>query len=226
MKKEKTNFFTECGAVILETAIALPFLLYIAFMGYELTRLSELQLAKRDIIRVLSLSHVCGFRQSVTPGNQPPILGDAATRCYQESINRITRVARERFPQMQVYIQTYVVFDDPSTPADNEMQTRLGRCNNQHSGTLPVIRIAKSVKPVNFQSKFGFPEGTEVGNLGTAINQDNMDTRMQLCLNGQITIAEFNIDRRPIFGSLGGLLGGNNQTPNTENQIHYEFGAI
>ena len=224
MKKEKTNFLNECGAVILETAIALPFLLYIAFMGYELTRLSELQLAKRDIIRVLSLSHVCGFRQSVTPGFIPPINGDAATRCYQESINRITRVARERFPQMQVYIQTYIV-DNIGTP-QFEAATRLAQCNNNAGAALMVARIAKSEMPENFISKFGFPSERNTGGLGEAISDDFIETRRQLCQNGQITIAEFNIDRRPIFGSLSGLLGGNNQTPNTQNQIHYEFGAI
>lgn len=224
MCSKKYESIGEKGAILLETALALPFLIYIAFMGFELTRLSELQLAKRDIIRVLSLSHVCGFRQSTSPGSAPPVNGDASVRCFQESINRVSQFTRDRFPQMQVYVQTYVI-DDPGTN-EYDAARRLPQCNQNSLGTLFITRIAQSPLPANFQTRVGLPQGRVFGRLSEAFNQDFQGIGMQFCLNGHITIAEFNVNRRPLFGSLGSLIGSSSPTESQQDDLHYEFGAI
>lgn len=215
---------SERGAVMLETAVAMPFLIYIAFMGFELTRVSELLLAKRDITRALALTHTCGFRQTNSTGAASSSV-DAATKCFQETINRVLLFSGSRFPDMSIYVQAYFV-DDPAN--------RKANCDSKTYNSVNVTRIAKAATfDLNtfdanntnvFLSKVGLPKDTETGTVKTAIGSAYPELQEQLCNNGMITLIEFNVRRQPMFNLIFKDFSFKNGS--TNNAIQYEFGTL
>ena len=220
MRKLKTKNKTEQrGSILFETAISIPFLIYITFMGFELTRLADLQLVKRDISRVLTLTHVCAFRQPA-----------AAKICYNESIDNVKKIYGNRFKDSQVFIQNYRV-------KESDADSRIAKCGSY--AQAKSIKISKTSDSSLNGTKPSFSR------YGVAVDNDNLTlaniippgddaTAKQLCRNGQVTIAEFYLKRVP-FVSLDLKKIFNGHSKGTEvvknsnegrEAEHYELGVI
>jgi hypothetical protein len=201
----------EKGGVFVEAALTIPFLIYVMFMGFELTRLSELQLVRRDISRVLSLTHTCAFKQN-----------EASQNCYNNAIRSVSRITSLRFPDTKFYIQNYAI-------DSADIANRNSKCSSYGSAkTLRIVKNSSSSPtiPSDFDSKYGFKDERTSGTLGDIIPQGDDLMAKQLCSNGQITIAEFNLKRQPMFAFILDKLTLKSDQNGGRKLSHYEFGAI
>lgn len=243
---------TERGAVFIEAAIAIPILLFVLFQGYELTRLAELQLVKRDIIRVLSLAKTCTTKQSdaglncsTNDDGTVTCVGNQITParvCLDNVVGEVKEYTTKRFENFQVYVQAYSVYDDPDTEVD-ERQSRLatycpsGEGAGKNLSQMPVLKVVETERPAKFANRYGFtnPNSTTGfvfagGGKGNSLLHDslNMDIALQLCRTGSIYIVEYTLGRKPAFSlELIGLFFKNKSDEDKNEEVnHYEVGVF
>ncbi len=233
----------ERGAVMLEAAIAIPILIFVLLQGFELTRLAELQLVKRDITRTLALAKTCANKQSTIcqtdPASQKILcsanLQTPARICLENTIAEVKNYTLSRFPGFQVYLHAYTLGDDPATPGE-DIQTRIANVCPDSNPTpalanLMVHKVVDTPRPANFIRSYGFddPEKTDGPMMSDQPNSDaflkatsDVNVGVQLCRTGSVYIVEFTLERESLYSlNLLGLIFPDTEPTNPKSK-HYE----
>lgn len=207
--KLKKNFFlnsySEAGVAMVEFAFVLPVLIFLAFSGYNLIRMMEVEMLKKDFSRSLALSHMCSFKQ-----------GGAVAECYKEAIKNISayestkNVLKNSDSNIKFYYSahTYALVDPVQGRSFNN-------CNDNLKQGLVVNYVGgydgKGIPGSEFPNRHYDIESVQARAGYTAGNPNPItlailfDTpgvvsgQREACFNGMITIVEVQFELKKFF---------------------------
>ncbi len=202
------NIKKEKGAVLLEFSFALPILVLLAFLGYNLMSMIDVHMVKRDLSRTLSLSYLCSFRT-----------GLVSQTCFNDVVSSLDQTFSRKFKKIEYGVQTYRLSQDPN--AQNNISNQ--RNNNCNDIDFPLEVVSNFSSP-GFVSNFTPPPGQTISSYvlfpNTHNNPNDPDyqkARQQLCMNGRITISEIRVTQPLLFNFTGSAI---------RDQEYYEYGFI
>lgn len=198
----------EKGVFLIELAIALPLVLFISFIGFELTRRMMADLVIKDIARELAVSgYLCSFQDD-----------DAREDCYDRVFNAIERIASVQFPprpdgttsRISMSLESYMI-DQGDPDAFDSTNLRSSACglggNENLVMALNLIQIGQRVTGgidgPGYPNKYSMPINSRtIGNLVARIDRAGrrFDVARSICLNNSVTIAEVRILYQPVLG--------------------------
>lgn len=229
--ERKINKFNKCsddsGVLLLELAISLPLVMFIGFVGYEITRRMTIDFTMKEMAREIAVaSYLCSFRDD-----------SGRDLCVDRIFEGVGIVGRSQFaqedgesPRIEFSVETYQfdptvneLIDTTSTvtngrPSQFSIRTNscselalvdpsLGNSSLVNSSEMRfMLNVSRSTSE-NFQPKYSLryrnPEEWTLLNL---IPKEMHERRITTCLNNGVTIAEVQVRYRPVLGFAWNLL--------------------